>query len=244
VTAAVLFEDFPQAALAVLVGGLALRWLLVARRPVIGAGDLPIPDWRRFGRVGALALVLVLLAHLVALVAPQALVAVSRARLRLYLLEGSGFLVGLAATLAWGRAVLRHLRAEGPSLAGLADSTLLALVAVALVSGLVTAVLYRWASLWGVATLTPYVRSLGRAQPLGQLAAPMPFSVRVHLVSTFAALAVFPASRLAPAVIAPLHRLAGLVLSWLARPVKAAARHTRPWLARHNPAAWLWPEEE
>jgi len=26
--------------------------------------------------------------------------------------------------------------------------------------------------------------------------------------------------------------------------VKAAARHTRPWLARHNPAAWLWPEEE
>jgi len=244
VTAPFLFEDLPRVALAVLVGGLVLRWLLLARRPLAGNTAAPAPDWRRFGRVGGLALALVVLAHLVALVAPQALAVITRSRLRLYLLEGGGYLVGLVAALAWGRAMVRHLRTEGPTLAGVADSALLALVAVALVSGLVTAVLYRWASLWGAATLTPYVRSLGRSRPLGVLAAPMPFSVQVHLVSTFAALAVFPFSRLAAVLIVPLHRAAGLLLTGLGWPLKALARAARPWLARHNPAAWIWPEEE
>jgi len=151
VTAPFLFEDLPRVALAVLVGGLVLRWLLLARRPLAGNTAAPAPDWRRFGRVGGLALALVVLAHLVALVAPQALAVITRSRLRLYLLEGGGYLVGLVAALAWGRAMVRHLRTEGPTLAGVADSALLALVAVALVSGLVTAVLYRWASLWGAA---------------------------------------------------------------------------------------------
>jgi nitrate reductase gamma subunit len=243
VTAAFLFEDLPRAALIVLGAGLALRWLVVAGRPM-AVNIEARPDWRRLGRVGALALVLVLLAHLAAVAAPQTLVAVTRARARLYLLEGTGFVIGFVALLAWGRAMLRHLRVEGPSLAGLIDSTLLALVAVTLLSGLVTAILYRWASLWGVATLTPYVRSLGRSQPLGVLAAPMPFAVQVHLVSTFAAMAVFPFSPLALAVIIPLHRAAGRLLTGLGWPVKLAGRHIRAWLARHDPGSWIWPEEE
>jgi nitrate reductase gamma subunit len=244
VTAALLFEDFPRAALAVLVGGLALRWLRLARQPPSGEDAAAGPGWRGLGRLGALALALVLLAHLTALVAPQALAAVTRARLRLYLLEGSGFLIGLVAVLAWARVVVRHLRAQGRSLASVADSVLLALVAVALVSGLVTAVLYRWASLWGVATLTPYVRSLARGRPLGLLAAPMPLAVQLHLVSTFAALAVFPFSRLSLALLVPLHRMGRRLAAFLARPAKARGQLVRAWLARHSPAAWIWPEEE
>jgi nitrate reductase gamma subunit len=242
VSASFLFEDFPLAALLVLIGGLVVRGYFVARRPP--PAEQIAPGWRGLGRVGGLALTLVLLAHLAALLAPEALVAVTRARLRLYLLEGSGFVVALVALLAWARVTVRHLRAEGPSLAGVGDSMLLALIALALGSGLVTAVIYRWASAWGVVTLTPYVRSLGRGQPLGLLAARMPFPVQLHLVSTFAALAVFPFSRLSLALLVPLQRVGGRVAPWVWRPVRAANRYSRAVLARHNPAAWIWPEEE
>ncbi|HXU80054.1 MAG TPA: respiratory nitrate reductase subunit gamma [Polyangia bacterium] len=240
-TASFLFEDLPRAALLVLVAGLALRWLALALRPpaedtAVGSG------WQGLGRLGMVALVLVLVAHLAALLAPQALAAVSRARLRLYLLEASGFLIGLVALLAWARLVVRHLRAQGPSLTAVADSVLLALVAVALVSGLVIAVRYRWASLWGAATLTPYVRSLARGRPMGLLAAPMPLAIQLHLVSTFAALAVLPLSRLSLALLLPLHRSARRLGAWMARPVRAVGRLGRTFLAR--PAAWIWPEEE
>ena len=108
-------------------GGLVVRGYGVVRRPP--AVEETTPGWRGLGRLGALALILVLLAHLAALLAPQALVAITHAHLRLYLLEGSGFLVGLVAVLAWGRVMLRHLRTEGPSLAGIGDSMLLALIA-------------------------------------------------------------------------------------------------------------------
>ena len=239
---AFLFEDFPRAALFVLVGGLVVRGYAVVRRPP--APSDPPPGWPWPGRLGALALGLLLLAHLAALLAPQALVTVTRAHLRLYVLEGSGFLVGFVGLLAWARMMFRHLRAEGPSLAGVGDSMLLALIALALGSGLVTAILYRWASVWGVATLTPYVRSLGRGRPLGVLASQMPFPVQLHLVSTFAALAVLPFSRLALALIVPAHRLGRRLAGWLWQPLRAAARHARAWLVRHNPGAWIWPEEE
>jgi nitrate reductase gamma subunit len=242
VSASFLFEDLPLAALLVFLGGLVVRACGVVRWPP--ADGETAPGWRGLGRLGALALVLVLLAHLVALLAPQALLVITRARLRLYLLEGTGFLVGFVAVLAWARVTVRHLRAEGPSLAGVGDSVLLALVALALGSGLVTAIVYRWASVWGVATLTPYVRSLGRGHPLGLLAAEMPFPVQLHLVSTFAALAAFPFSRLSRALIVPVHRVGRRLGAWLMRPGRAAARSARAWLGRHNPAAWIWPEEE
>jgi len=237
-----LFEDFPRAALLVLLGGLVVRGYTVVRRPPALADGST--GWRGPGRLGALALGLLLLAHLAALLAPQALVTITRVHLRLYLLEGSGFLVGVVGLLAWARVMFRHLRAEGPSLTGVGDSMLLALVAVALGSGLVTAILYRWASVWGVATLTPYVRSLGRGRPLGVLASQMPFPVQLHLVSTFAALAVFPFSRLALALIVPVHRMGRRLVAWLWQPIRAMARHARAWLVRLNPAAWIWPEEE
>ena len=239
-SASLLFEDLPRAAFIVLVAGLAVRLHGLLRRPP----EDPPAGAGRLGRLGGQALLVVVLAHLAALVAPQALLAITGARLRLYVLEGSGFLIGALATLAWLRMMVRHLRAPRLAAADVPDSMLLALVAVALASGLVTAAIYRWGSVWGVATLTPYVRSLGRARPQGLLAAQMPFPVQLHLISTFAALTVLPFSRLSLALLAPVHRMGRWSMAWLGRPLRAAGRFARRSTARLNPAAWIWPEEE
>jgi nitrate reductase gamma subunit len=95
-----------------------------------------------------------------------------------------------------------------------------------------------------VATLTPYVRSLGRVRPQGLLAAQMPFPVQLHLISTFAALAVLPFSRLSLALLAPVHRMSRWLMTWLGQPVRAAGGYGRRLAARLNPSAWIWPEEE
>jgi hypothetical protein len=67
-----------------------------------------------------------------------------------------------------------------------------------------------------------------------------PFLVRLHVFSVFAMLAVLPLTRLAAFLIFALHS----TLAFLGRPISTAGRATESWLRRHNPSAWLWPEED
>ena len=99
--------------------------------------------------------------------------------------------------------------------------------------------LHRWGSTWGAMTLTPYIRSL-LTQPLVDSVPRMPFLIRLHVFSWFAAMAMLPATRLATVLVAGMHA----AVNALTRPLAAAERTIEGWLAKHNPAAWLWPEED
>jgi len=120
----------------------------------------------------------------------------------------------------------------------------LSLLFTTLLSGSLTAVLLRWGSEWGAATLAPYTLSLLRGRPAVALAIGMPFLVRLHVFSAFATLALFPATDAASALVAALSR-GGRWISTPAyrlfdlgrKPVRIAAR-------RLNPAIWIWPELE
>jgi hypothetical protein len=68
----------------------------------------------------------------------------------------------------------------------------------------------------------------------------MPFLIRLHVVSAFAALAVIPATRLSAILVAGLNYSFNL----MGRPLSFAKRGAEVWLSKHNPAAWLWPEED
>jgi hypothetical protein len=120
----------------------------------------------------------------------------------------------------------------------------LSLLFTTLLSGSLTAVLLRWGSEWGAATLAPYMLSLLRGRPAVVLAIGMPFLVRLHVFSAFASLAMFPATDAASVLVAALSR-GGRLISTPAyrlfdlgrKPVRVAAR-------RLNPAIWIWPELE
>jgi nitrate reductase gamma subunit len=115
---------------------------------------------------------------------------------------------------------------------------------VTLLSGLLTAIRYRWGSSWGVSTLTPYGLSLLRGKPAVALVAGMPFLVQVHVFSGFVALAALPFTRVCPLLIVVIRR--GFSLA--AKPISAvtawARRMLEMALRKHHPAAWIWPEED
>jgi nitrate reductase gamma subunit len=240
-----LFQVFPYVALAILILGLGIRHALARRRPE-AIGPAAETAWELFRgsfawRVG---LAITALLHLVCLVVPGAIRSWNGVPLRLYLLEGSGFVFGVVALVGLIQMMWRHVgraaatpRAHVPEIA---DYALLSLLAVATVSGLATTVLYRWGSSWAVGTVTPYIASLVRAEPATGLVGQMPFLVRLHVFSWFALLAVVPFTSAAMVLVAAGDRV--VLLS--ARPIAAVARTGRRALARLSPARWLWPEED
>jgi nitrate reductase gamma subunit len=89
-------------------------------------------------------------------------------------------------------------------------------------------------------TLQPYAMSILRGQPAILYVAQMPFLVQLHVLATFAALAVLPLTRLATLFIAAMN--AGVALASL--PMRAAANAFAGWTRKHNPSAVFWPEED
>jgi nitrate reductase gamma subunit len=240
-----LFLAFPYAALLVLIGGIAIRYAMTRHQRMelrAAASDA----WRLFGgrsawRIGIAATFAL---HLVGVVIPRSVVAWNGAPVRLYLLEGSSFLLGALALVGWSQIMRRHIaRATASARATaqeIADCILLSLLCMAIVSGLATALLYRWGSSWSASTLAPYIASLARGAPQTQLIETMPFLVRLHVLSCFAVIAVVPFTSAALLVMPMLARGAAAI----GRPIHAIARAGRRGLARLSPARWLWPEED
>ena len=245
-----LFLVFPYAALLVLVVGLGVRHAMARRQPEtlrVAATD----GWRIFrGNLAwRLALGATALLHLFALVIPSAVLAWNGVPLRLYVLEGSGFVLGAIALVGliqimW-RHVVRSIAADGSGngvarVPEIADYALLSLCCVAVVSGLSSAVMYRWGSSWAVATLVPYLRSLALGAPASELVEQMPFLVRLHVFTWFALLALLPFTSLAMILVSAGDR----ALLVVARPISAMGGTGRRTLAWLSPARWIWPEED
>jgi nitrate reductase gamma subunit len=234
------FTWWPYVAMALFIAGLAARYgctrgakLPRARALFVGAG------WLR------LSLVLLFLGHLAGLLFPSQVVLWNSMPSRLYLLEGFAFVLGVGTLVGWARLMWQHLGRSGGSVASqLADGVFLSVSFVALLSGLLTAVFYRWGSSWSATTLTPYAWSLLRGNPVAALAAELPFLVRLHVFSSLAALAMIPLTRLAPLLMVPVHHGLGFLLrgvSVLARPVRSTLELV---FERNNPLPRIWPEED
>jgi nitrate reductase gamma subunit len=240
-----LFQVFPYVALAILILGLGIRHALARRRPeaIRPAADAA---WHLFrGSVAwRTGLAITAILHLVFLLVPGSIRAWNGAPMRLYLLEGAGFLFGVIALIGLVQLLVRHI---GRSIAAtqsrvpeIADYALLSVLCVAAVSGLVNAVLYRWGSSLAIGTLTPYLWSLGKGEPAIELVEQMPFLIRLHVFSWFAVLAVLPFTSAAMILVAAGDR----VVLAVGRPITAAAQTGRRVLGKLSPARWLWPEED
>jgi nitrate reductase gamma subunit len=159
---------------------------------------------------------LILLVHLLALLVPEAILAWNGNPLRLYLLEISGFALGLWALVGSLILLIRRLSAgELRIYSSPVDVLVLILLIFQIVTGLWTAT-YRFGSTWGAAVLTPYLRSVLSFRPNPDLVAEMPLAVKLHIGGLYALLLVFPFSRL-------IHILT-LPLGYLVRPWQIVIR--------------------
>ncbi len=150
-------------------------------------------------------IVLVLAGHLVALVLPRGLLLWNTVPLRLLLLEATGLALGLLALagvliLAWRRLSDARVR----SVTSRMDVVVLALLVLSMATGILTAVLYRYGSVWFTAVFTPYLWSLVTLRPRPELPADLPWMVQLHALNFFVLLAVLPFSRLIHVVTLPL----------------------------------------
>src|SRR5947209_1796607 len=235
-----LFFGWPYIAIALLVVGIVVRYLLTRRQMPAVVTEVKEAK-AAFGgsRLWRVALLLLVVGHVVSLLFPRLILWWDTSAGRLYLLEFSSFIIGLLALVSFARLLWRQLgQSSRSALVELSDMVFLSLIFIGLISGLLMAGLYRWGSSWGVITLTPYVTSLLRLKPATQFAEQMPFLVRIHLFSTFAALAVLPLTRLAAIPVVALHFCLGMI----GRPATRIGAAAEAWLRRRNPAAWLWPE--
>lgn len=163
---------------------------------------------------------LVLVGHLAALLVPRAFTLWNGEPLRLYLLEISGFALGLWA--AFGITILIYRRFSNRRVGAVTtpmDLVVLGIIAVQIVTGLWIAVGYRWGSFWGTEVFVPYVRSLFVLDPRPELVAPLPFILKTHVVAFWAFLLVFPFTRLVHIITLP--------LGYLFRPWQKVVRNSR-----------------
>jgi len=237
-----LFSVWPYMAFSLLAVGLATRYLLEQKSMDAVRTEMS-EAWGVFGganlwRVGV---TLLLVVHAAVLLLPRAVLAWNDFPLRLYLFEAVALISGLAAFVGWAKLTWKQVSHGNRSvITELSDTVFLALLLVAITSGVLMATLYRWGSSWGALVLSPYVTSILRGRPAPALATQMPFFVRLHVFSAFAMLAIFPLTRLAAFFVFILHA----ILALLGRPLSAAVHAAERWLRRHNPAPWLWPEED
>ena len=150
-------------------------------------------------------LTLILLGHLMALIIPSGFELWNGAPIRLYLLEITGLALGLWA--AFGITVLlfrRETNARVRRVTSTMDRVVLVVIATQIVTGIWIAIGYRWGSYWGTSVFVPYIRSLLRLQPEPGFVEPLPLVLKLHVLSFYAFLAVFPFSRLVHIITLPL----------------------------------------
>jgi nitrate reductase gamma subunit len=243
-----LFGALPYAALGLFFLGMAVRYGRGRRTAGALAAEAK-EAWRSYrgeralGLAWRVGLLGTALAHLIGLAAPRAVASWAAAPWRLYLLEATGLLFGVlllgGVTILLGKALLRDDTTAG-SRRPLADCLFLSGLFVAVLSGLATALLYRWGSLWSAGTMTPYLQSLARGAPMPGLIEQLPLLVRIHVVAWLVLVALAPGTSAAALALHGVDRL--LALS--APPLAALGRAADRARARLSPAAWLWPEED
>ena len=246
------FVVWPYAAAAMFIGGIALRYILARRQADLQEGDPegfqsdPFLGEFAGSKAFRLSFWLLVVCHLAGLLLPRQILLWNSVATRLYLLEGVAFLIGLAALTGWSLATWRQLgRSGGASIwSEMVDTVFVSLLLVGVLSGLLSALLYRWGSSWAVVTLTPYLRSLSRGKPATGFASGMPFFVQLHVFSAFASVAALPFTRLGPSLAMVFQHSAGRIFKPLSTLARAGWATVEVLAERLNPAVWIWPEEE
>ena len=142
-------------------------------------------------------IIFILLGHFLALLLPKSLLLWNAVPVRLYLLEFTGLAMGLWALV--GTVILVYRRLTTRRLIPVTtpmDWVVLVLLLVSILTGVLTATIFRFGSYWFTGVFTPYLWSLITLQPQPALVAPLPWIIRLHVLNFFVLLIVFPFSRL------------------------------------------------
>ena len=139
-------------------------------------------------------LALVVLGHVAGFLCPSCVLAWNVQPMRLLVLEVGVFGLGLAILFSFLFFLARVREIQGPLI------LFCILLLILIVSGLWVANSYRWGTSWYAAVMTPYLRSLMRLSPDISAVQYMHWPIKVHIISAFLVIALFPIVRSREAV--------------------------------------------
>ncbi len=142
-------------------------------------------------------ILVILLAHLLALVLPGPWASLIGAQARLYVLEVTGLALALMAIV--GLALLLARRLSNPrvfAVTSTLDWVFLGLLLAQVLLGFSVALFYRWGSDWYLHTAVPWLVSLATLNPQAQYVTALPWLVKLHMMGGFLIIALFPFTRL------------------------------------------------
>lgn len=224
-----LFVVFPYIALVLAIGGGIYRFY--SRRFSYSSLSSQLLENRRlfWGSVSwHYGITLILLAHLLAALFPQAASAILGDRIRLLILEITGVSLATFALFGIITLIIRRLPSASRvrAVTSIMDGVLLFFLLVQVITGITIALFDRWGSLWYLKTAVPWFWSLVLLRPDPNTVAFLPPFVKFHFVWGFAVILLFPFSRLVHVVKFPLHYL------W--RPYQVVIWNRRtPWESSH-----------
>jgi nitrate reductase gamma subunit len=139
----------------------------------------------------------ILLAHLLALLFPAAWAELISDPNRLYALEVTGLALALMTTVALAWLIVRRLRnPRAFAVTTILDWLLLSALLAQVGLGFWVALFYRWGSDWYLYTAVPWLISLATFSPQAEFIAALPFVVKLHMLGGFVLVALFPFTRL------------------------------------------------
>jgi nitrate reductase gamma subunit len=146
----------------------------------------------------------VLAGHVVAFLFPRAILGWNAQPLRLLALEITGLAAAALALVGIVNVVVRRARVVKARVATTpVDWVVYGLLLLQILTGMHLAVSNPWGSSWFASVMSPYLWSLATFSPDASLVAPLPFTVKAHVVGLWAILAVFPFTRLVHVLVVP-----------------------------------------
>ena len=201
-----LFIALPYTAVAVAVGGTIVRFR--ADKFSISSQSSQFLENRTLfwgSNAWHYGILLVLGAHLAALVVSGGWATLIANPTRLYFLESIGVGLGILAFFGLLVLVLRRLLVSRvKSVTSKADWLLLVVLLIQVGLGLYIAVAYRWGSDWYLHTAVPWIDSLVKFHPKTATMTVLPWTVKLHALGSFALLMLFPYTRLIHIITYPL----------------------------------------
>lgn len=144
--------------------------------------------------------------HLTGFLIPRSVLAWNGKPARLYILEITALafaltaLIGLAV-LIYRRSSVKRIRVVTTKM----DIFVLTILPVAVISGIYTAVFYRWGSSWFAVVMAPYLRTIFTLNPDISALITLPLMVRIHVATAFILIGMLPFTRLIHMLVYPLH---------------------------------------
>ncbi len=166
-------------------------------------------------------IILVLGAHLLALVFPRLWGDLIADQFRLYLLEVTGLALALTALVGLTILIIRRMtNPQAFAVTSPMDWVLLLVLAIQVALGAWIAFYYRWGSDWYLHTAVPWLLSLLVFNPQIQYVVALPALVQWHMLGGFVIILLFPFTRLVHLVTFP--------ITYLWRPLQVVIWNRRP----------------